>query len=119
MKTTVKDFILDHMTDANFEKLVDMFIMDGVWFHYDEIIEKISAYLNEQKDEEIRNDTFEKLNKIKEIPENYVVNFEGGLLIPAHIKYGSNNVEIDDQDDDLPFDSEVTLETDDPNEEDV
>lgn len=81
MKTTVKDFILDNLTDENFEKLVNMLIKENVrMYNNDEMTDTVSTYLNKKKANNAKNNTFEILNEIKKISKFYVVNYKNELL---------------------------------------
>jgi len=70
MKTTVKDFILENLTDRNFEKLVNTLITEKVRYYTnsdEELVDITSNYLNSQSPIYLENDTFEIVNEIKKV----------------------------------------------------
>lgn len=90
MKTTVRDFILDNMTDSNFERLVNMLILESVFDPWnDELVDTISEYLNKKKSY-TKNNTFEILNEIKKITHDYPYNYKGECLIVDELLYDVN-----------------------------
>lgn len=64
MKTTVKRFILDNMTDANYAKLVDMLIVESVNIYDFEIANQLTRYMNRQRFEDRKRDALKKLQSI-------------------------------------------------------
>lgn len=81
MKTTVRSFILDNMTDIHFEKLVHSLIIDSIVVYQpdDIVLEKVQDYLNELAIESSVH-TFESLNEIKRMSTHYVANYENQFL---------------------------------------
>lgn len=68
MKTTVKNFILDNMTDSNFEKLVNFLIIVEIFdndLFESELSDKITEYISDQNASYTENNTFEKLHSIE------------------------------------------------------
>ncbi|MFD1850766.1 hypothetical protein [Oceanobacillus bengalensis] len=85
MKTTVKDFILDNLTDKNFEKLVNTLIIEKARFYHggfdDELIDTVENYLSKQNPSYPKGNTFEILNEIKKVSTVYKSNYKDFLLI--------------------------------------
>ncbi|KGX89220.1 hypothetical protein [Pontibacillus litoralis] len=84
MKTTVRDFILDNMTDLNFERLVDMLVMNKVFeceLEY-EMENTIFEYLNKQKSSYTQNNTFEILNEIRKMSVEMEIEIEVEVEFP-------------------------------------
>lgn len=81
MKTTVRDFILDNMTDVNFEKLVHNFITNSLWDYDDnyKLIEKATEALD-QIAINSKDNTFEVLNEIKKMSCYYIANHKNQFL---------------------------------------
>ncbi|KRG12776.1 hypothetical protein [Lederbergia galactosidilytica] len=125
MKTTVRDFILDNMTDQNFEKLVDMLLVDIVSLSDNEMIDKVSEYLKRQTSYTQEN-TFEIVNEIKKLTTNYYptktadelpfydfeeLNDPTPVWMPTTSKSGEKlNIEKHDHSDDDPLGSSEPLE---------
>lgn len=65
MKTTVRRFILENMTDTNYEKLVNMLIIESVRMYDFEIADKITEDIDNQRLEDKENNASEKLHLIE------------------------------------------------------
>lgn len=78
MKTTVKDFILDNMTDLNFIKLVHTLLInrideDDPYFDMFDVLDKVDDYFAKHIRNEVKDHSFLILNEIKKIPEDYQI----------------------------------------------
>lgn len=71
MKTTVKDFILDNMTDLHFERLVNLLLIEQVQTFVHSMEDTISEYVSKQENSYTKNNTFEIVNHIKKISDRY------------------------------------------------
>ncbi|WP_062106516.1 hypothetical protein [Bacillus niameyensis] len=87
MKTTVKRFILDNMTDSNFEKVVDLLIIESVRIYDSEISVTVSEYLNKQKPCYSKNNSFEILNEIKKISDAYILNYKEDAFLDWEMEF--------------------------------
>lgn len=93
MKTTVRDFILDNMTDSNFERLVNMLIIESVRiYRHDELVDIMSEYLIKQKSCYTKSNTFEILNEIKKITHDYCCDYKGEFLAFEEFPYDVNDI---------------------------
>lgn len=84
MKTKVKEFILDNMTDENFEKLVNMLITEKArlyHIHDPELMDTVSNYLSQQLSSYPKNNTFEILNQIKKVCTAYLADYRNHLPV--------------------------------------
>ncbi|WP_062050355.1 hypothetical protein [Bacillus sp. JCM 19034] len=79
MKTTVKDFILNNMTDVHFERLVNMLVIENERIYYSEMADTITEYVNKQESSYKKNNTFEIVNQIKMLTEQNLIEF----LVPT------------------------------------
>lgn len=89
MKTTVKDFILDNLTDKNFEKLVNTLVEENIRYiclNEDNIIDATSNYLNNQNPCYTKDNTFEILNEIKKVSMSYVTDYKDDILLADGLK---------------------------------
>ncbi|WP_053218231.1 hypothetical protein [Virgibacillus senegalensis] len=94
METTVRDFILDNLTDQHFEKLVNRLIIENVrLYDLDDRTETVSQYLKEQKPSYTKNDSFEIVNEIERMNNPQMMDLkELNDLIPVWMPT-RNNVE--------------------------
>lgn len=89
MKTTVKEFILDNMTDNNFKMLVeDLVINDArnlVW----DMEYKVEDYLKKVRSNHIMSNTFEIINEIEKISDSYPVEYKENNVLKSDMNINS------------------------------
>lgn len=81
MTATVKSFILNNLTDQNFEKLVNMLIVDKIYLYGLDELEFLEDYLNGQTPSYSQEETYEILNEIKKVTPSQAANYKNELLM--------------------------------------
>lgn len=93
MTTTVKSFILNNLTDKNFEKLVNMLIIDKINFYSLSDSDLLTDYLNTQTPHYLEEGTFEILNEIKKVAPSQGEDYNNELLLDGIEKLNELSME--------------------------